>query len=145
MTEPHRFGTARHEAGHAAAALMLGRKVEEIEVTVGGLDTFYGRTRMEVADDFEDVVIRLVGYLAEGVAPVAWPPDYEDALDEEREGLGPLLRTLGVPREAYRALCDAALRLAADTEFRRRVSVLASALGACPVLSGEQVAGLLAP
>jgi hypothetical protein len=144
MPEPHRFGTARHEAGHVIAALMFGRRVEEVEVVVGALDSRYGRTRMEVECSLEDVIIRLVGYLSEGVALAAWPPAYEDALEEELEALGTLLRALGVPREAYDLLRDAAIRLADDPAFRRQVGLVASALDSCPLLTGAQVEELLA-
>jgi hypothetical protein len=144
---PHQ-ATCLHEAAHAVSARMLGLDIEEVRVD-GGEPGSHGSTRYSSIQDPPEWLVQvhannvsgLMGYLVEG-APL-WPPTYDAALTEEREGLGRVLKLVGIEREAYNLLAQAARRLAVDPIFTYNCAFLAEALSLVPRISGQQVADLL--
>ena len=143
-TDPlaERHSAAVHEGGHVAAAWALGLHVEFC--TVQPEDGYWGRTRFHVSSDVASLVVKLAGYLAEGVAPIAWPPDWSDAQECDLEGLGRLIREAPIPEETYRSAVALALRMVDDPEWQRHVSVIARALGRVGNLDADDVSALLA-
>lgn len=137
----------RHEAAHAAAAILLGRELEEVRVDRPGVDGALGlcRTKKPPAGegyDGRDMLISLVGYLAESRR--GWPPAYHAACDEERDAICILVACLGLGEREWDALCELAAEMLEDARFRRAAGVIERALSRCPVLSGPDVVQLVA-
>ena len=140
------MSTAVHEASHVAAAILLDRPVEHVLVQVGAswVGEELGHARIPVGERLEvgQVPICLVGYWSEDRP--GWPPSYEDALIEERESLGLVLRLLGATEAVYDDLVDIARRMLADPIFIRLRDAIARALRAVPRLEGEDIERLAA-
>jgi hypothetical protein len=132
---------ALHESGHTVAAWRLGRQVEFVSVEPD--DGLWGRTRLHVSGEARDLVIRLAGYLAEGEAPVPWPPTFDEARTMKLENIGALVAELRLDRATYTKLANIALEMMADPDVRRAVALVASALLRVPVLNEAQLATLL--
>jgi hypothetical protein len=144
MTDPiaERRDAAVHEGGHVAAAWALGLSI--VECTAQPEDGLLGRTRFETASDVASLIVRLAGFLAEGSAPVPWPPDWCDAHACDWEGLGELIRSASIPDVTYRAACGIPLDMAADPEWQKAVGIVAVALERVPQLDASDVLTLLA-
>jgi hypothetical protein len=141
------LGTIKHEAAHCAAAVLLGRDVEEVRVDRPGVTGALGIMRTRELPDGEkyggiDVLISLVGYLVERRPD--WPPRYELAVDEEREALCVLIDVLSIDEERWDDLCELAEEFIAAAEFRRVAGLIERALSRCPALSGADVEDLVA-
>jgi hypothetical protein len=134
--------TARHEAGHVVAARRLGLGVNLVSSVPDAAN--WGHTVITYkldapADGARAIVVKLMGYLVCGEAPIAWPPDYADAVNCEYEQLGTTLRDYDVPRSAYRQLCVVALEMAREEAFLRAVDLTAEAIDSFRFLDGAQV------
>jgi hypothetical protein len=141
------MSVARHEASHAACAILLGRRVEhtwrEIGLTQPG-DTV-GQARIPVGEQIEmsQLAICLIGYMSENEP--GWPPDYEDACGERREALGKVIHLLEVNREAYEACVEIVRDMLADTDlFIPLRDAIERALGVVPRLEAEDIEALAA-
>jgi hypothetical protein len=132
--------TCRHEAAHAAAAIWFGgRPVKCVRVdhdVYGEL----GRVTTEHERDLgpEDLIINLVGWMADGEHPGTWPPTWPVDEDED-ESVGALVCYLELDEAGYRELVDQAERLLADPAFQRLQGLIARALHLAPVLDTESV------
>jgi hypothetical protein len=134
--------TARHEAGHVVAARRLGLGIKSVSSVPD--DANWGHAvityKLDVpADGARAVVVKLMGYLVCGEAPIAWPPDYADAVDCQYEGLGQTLRDFNVSRDAYRELCGVAIDMAHDPMLLHSVELAAEAIHEFGFLDGAQV------
>jgi hypothetical protein len=133
----------RHEAAHAAAAVWLGGRssrsvrVDHPDVKVAG-QLEAGWTR-DIG--VEDLVIALIGWLADGEHPGTWPPSWPVA-EDEIEGVGLLVNFLGLTEEAYGEVVRLTEGLLANEDFRRLMSLISRALCRCPVIDGESVDSL---
>ena len=96
-----------HEAAHAAAAIVLGRRVESVEMTVGHTerDEQMGAAIVPLPEEtpLSQLPIVLVGYWSEaGIR--GWPPPFEKARTEDLESLDLILLHLGLDEESYDAV-----------------------------------------
>jgi hypothetical protein len=134
-------GVAVHEASHAAVALALGRKVAHIEREVGWVDPGEqaGHARVPIGDRFEasQVPICLAGYASTGRAD--WPPDYEQAQEEDLEGLSLVLKALRVTPEIYNEMVELTRDVLADPRVIELRDALARALDAVPTLYESEI------
>ena len=133
-------GTRRHEAAHAAAAVWFGgRRVDCVRVdepqdrVAGSVNTTLQRELGAV-----DLVISLVGWMADLDERTNWPPRWPVA-EDEADAVGKLVRGLGLNQKAYEALVDLAEELLATPEFQRLVELISRALAVAPVLDAESV------
>jgi hypothetical protein len=133
--------TLRHEAAHAAAAIWFGgRPVKCVRVdhdVYGEL----GRVTTEHERDVgpQDLIINIVGWMADGEYPGIWPPPWRLAKRMKVDGVGVLVRYLELDEAGYRELVDQAERLLADPAFQRLQGLIARALQIAPVIDGESV------
>ncbi len=138
--------TRWHEAAHASACVLLGRRVEHVAATPGHGFTGerVGSVSAPIPDEVKrrDLVAALVGYLAESA--LDWPPSYADAQSEQREALGTLIRALDVSEDEYAACIALSRELLERPDFKRLQSAIARALAAAPELTGEDVERLAA-
>ena len=81
--------------------------------------------------------IILVGYWS--TRTPGWPPSYEDALTEEREGLGQVLCLLDATEEKYNRILQYTEKLLHDPDFIRLRDAIARALNRVPRIEGETV------
>ncbi len=151
------YGTCLHEAAHCVAVLRVEEhaKLELVTVVPDSIRKSAGRMRVVreyTGDPDEDsvrlaraIVTALAGHLAEGEAPVKWPPDFRDAQTELRESLGELILEARIDRPTYHKLCGIAMDLSRDPAFRLDTELLALALQERKTLSGEEVQALLYP
>lgn len=130
---------ARHEAAHCAACLMLGREVASVSIDPVQVDLL-GVCEAPLGDGVElrDVVVALVGPLAEGVTD--WPPTWENARGERRESIGVLVDYLDLDETTWDRLVANARGLVQDPAFRELAALIERALlYAAPVLEGEDI------
>lgn len=128
--------TAREEAAHAAAARRLGLEVNYVSCM--GDKSSSGRASVKAnGNGAALIVVQLIGKIAIGTKE--WPPMYVDAVNEEMEGLGELLRLLDVSLSTYERLADVARTMAADPLLLRGVDRLEEALLHFGYLNGKQV------
>jgi hypothetical protein len=136
----------RHEAAHAACAIMLDRRVDHVLVEPGHawVGEQLGQARIPVADRIEpsQVVLCLVGYMSEDTP--GWPPSFEDALDEDREALGTVLLRLGANERAYKASVELAHAILADPDFQRLARAIERVLHRVPHLDAADIEALAA-
>jgi hypothetical protein len=138
------MSTARHEASHCAAAILLGRVVDHTWRTSGRSwpGETIGHARIPVAERIEmsQLVIALIGYLSTGAPD--WPPSYEDAREEQREALRIVIRRLGVDAETYGEVVEFCRDLLLDPDFIRLRDAIERALNAVPRLEREDIEAL---
>jgi hypothetical protein len=112
---------AIHEASHAACAIMLGRPVEHLWRETGHTlpGETLGHARIPIGERIElsQLPIALIGYMSTDAR--GWPPNFEDACNEDLEALATIIRSLGVTREAYQSCIELARDLLADPDFIR--------------------------
>lgn len=137
--------TAIHEASHCAAAWLLGRDVAYTWREVGSVlpGETLGHARIPITTlDGTQVPIAVIGYLS--TATENWPPRFEDALDEEREGLGIILRRLGATEEKYEKTIEFCRELLEDEHFVRLRDAIARALARVPRIERDTIERLAA-
>lgn len=136
--------TARHEASHAAACVLLARPVEFVERTPGHgfAGEEVGKCLAPIPGEIRgrELVVALAGYWSEETSN--WPPTYEEACTESREAVATIVRVLGVTEEIYADLVQATRELLADPEFIRLRDAIARALTVVPRLEREDVEAL---
>lgn len=141
--------TELHEASHAAACVLLSRKIEYVAIhdnlhALPGEEL--GRVRAPVPRDegvrARDVIVALIGYVAEGEKD--WPPSFEDAKSERRESLDILIRLLKLSEQRYAELVEVTRELEANPDFRRLRDSIARALRRVPRLLPEDLDALCA-
>ena len=121
---------ALHEASHAAAALLLGRRIEHIEVKrervpVGGT---MGECRVPIGAAGLDVSQLPVALSARMLERKDWPPPYEDARSERLEALNYLVGGLGLDAPNYDRLVGLARRVVSSPTFLLLRRAIADAL-----------------
>lgn len=133
--------TARHEAGHAIAALLLEIPVLAVEVH----GPFHGETRI-VPDDYDAEAIRdhalmtLCGPIcSEGAAGQVpeWPPRHDAEEQDEKELAFYALR-LGLDEAGWNRLVLDACRLACSPRFEELFAAVTGELEHTPVIKAEQ-------
>jgi hypothetical protein len=133
--------TCRHEAAHAAAAIWLGgRSIRCVRVDWPDVDV-PGRMTAERERDLapEDLIINLVGWMCDGEYPGTWPPTWPVAENTAEDGVGVLVKWLGLDEAGYREIVALAEKLLADPDFQRLQGLIARALHFAPVIDGESV------
>jgi hypothetical protein len=135
-----------HEASHCVAAIMLGRPVEylwcETGLTLPGETLGHARIPIGERIELSQLPIALIGYMSTDAR--GWPPNFEDACNEDLEALATIIRSLGVTREAYESCVELARDLLADPDFLRLRDAIARALSRSPRLEAEDVEALAA-
>jgi hypothetical protein len=132
--------TCRHEAAHAAAAIWLGgRTIRCVRVDEPDLGV-PGKMTAERERDLrpEDLIVNLVGWMADGECPGTWPPTWPVA-EDTAEGVGVLVKRLGLDEAGYREIVGLAEKLLANPDFQRLMLLVARALHLAPVIDGESV------
>jgi hypothetical protein len=138
--------TARHEASHAAMAIVLGREVDHVWRTTSAHSwagetngfCFMPFTRLE----FSQLPVILVGYMS--VGEPGWPPSFEDAQHEQLEGLGIVVRRLGIGEDDYNEVVELVRELLVDDDFVRLRNAIERALDVVPRLECEDLEALAA-
>lgn len=137
---------ARHESGHAAAALVLGRDIDRIEITDRGGQVHLSPYETTPEHDREDLLILLSGALCEGRP--CWPPSWiELTLDVEADQdvssdvawLRKRIDRLGLDETDWDRIVLEARQLIARSDFNRIELALKTALAHAPVLDTETV------
>ena len=135
-----------HECGHAIGLLLCGHGVAEVRVDhelVGEL----GRVEADFTDsgaDYGCVIALVMGPMAAGDPPLAWPPDPDSAIRDERN-LATLVEHLNLSEGDYRAAIAFAATWLDWHEVKGACALLGQALGRVPVISGRQLEELLGP
>ena len=131
-----------HEAAHASMAILMDRRVERVEVDPGmhlpGEEA--GRTIVPVDVDRIEVsqlAVCLAGYLSDGAPD--WPPPWPEALEEEREALGLVLKLMQVDEASYLAAIERVRAILDHPNFKRLQSGIARALATVPVLTQTNI------
>jgi hypothetical protein len=122
---------ALHEAAHAGAALMLGRRVAHVEVKreAGPPGTAMGECRVPLDRDelcWSQVPIMLIPYILEGRR--GWPPPFAQAKSEQLEALDHIIEGLGLEEINYERLVGLAKRIAASPALHVIRRAIASAV-----------------
>jgi hypothetical protein len=144
--------TLAHEAGHVVGALLAGHRIESVRLgatkkapRVSALTTLDWEESPKV-DLYAHLISILMGPLAAGEPPPAWPPLPNldnDAADEH------VVAHLVVHLRLSRADYMAALALAAgwldDPLVKSAIAKVAHALGREGVLTGQQIRDVLGP
>jgi hypothetical protein len=73
-----------------------------------------------------------------------WPPPYAAALDEDREGLGLVLRTFGVDQGGYDRAIEITREIVGHPEFKRLQAAIARPLSAVPRLDAIDIEAICA-
>jgi hypothetical protein len=137
------MSTAVHEASHAAAAILLGRRVERLEREGGfawpGEQLGFAKVPIDRLDASQ-VVVQLVDYLSENRD--GWPPPWPDCLDEPLEALGTVITMLGLTEERYAELVELARDLLDAPDFVALRDGIARVLVVVPRLEAEDIAAL---
>ena len=140
------MSTELHEASHAAAAVLMHRAIEFVEVHPGHalVGEEVGRAYVPVGGSIEanQVPLCLIGYLSE--AEPGWPPPWPACLDEPREALGTVLTLLGADQERYEKSVELTRQLLAQPDFIRLRNAIARALSHVPRLEAEDLEALRA-
>ena len=134
------MSTEAHEAAHAAAAIWLGgRSVRCVRVDWPDVGV-PGKMSAERKRDLrpEDLIINLVGSMADDDCPGPWPPRWP-VDTAEVDGVGAVVQQLGIDEAEYDDLVAAAAKLLADPAFRRLQGLVERALHLAPVIDGESV------
>jgi hypothetical protein len=136
--------TAVHEASHCACAYLLNRHVSYTWRALGSVweDEQLGHANIEIGPTLgpERLVIALIGYLS--VNTPGWPPPFEEAVDEELEALGLLLRHLDADPERYRRIVQFTEELLEDPHFIRLRDAIARALTRFHFIDAEAIEDL---
>jgi hypothetical protein len=152
MTTLDRPLTARHEAGHVAGLVFSGRVPlsvtadwpEDASHGVTTLDLSAEGSNRDSASDF--IVSILLGPMAH--AQAGWPPEWpldENSPDRDTRGLASLADFLGLDEAGWYALVKQAHETSRSADFKRLVSLIASALERVDELSGEEIRFLIGP
>lgn len=140
------MSTAIHEASHAAAAVLMDRAVEFVEVHPGlalaGEELGRARVPLGVSIEANRVPLCLIGYMSEGEP--GWPPPWPACLEEPREALGVVLRALGADQDRYEKSIQVTRQLLREPDFIRLRDAFARALSRVPRLEAEDIATLAA-
>jgi hypothetical protein len=138
------MSTERHEASHAAVAVYLRRRVEYVERYSGsflpGEALGFCFCPIDEAIEATQVPLALIGYMSEGRK--GWPPPYEQARDEPREGLGKLIHLLDISEEQYRKFITITRDIFVDPHFIRLRDAIEQALYSVPRLDAIAVLDL---
>ena len=135
-----------HEAGHAIGLLLNGHGVAEVRVDHQRLGEL-GRVEADFTHsgaDYGCVVALLMGPMAAGDPPPAWPPDPGSTTQDERN-LATLVEHLDLSEGDYRAAIAFAATWLDWHEVKGACALLGQALGRVPVISGRQLEELLGP
>jgi hypothetical protein len=144
-----RATTAKHEAAHCAALVMLGRLPVSVSAdwpeagSAGVMEIAWGEEGIS-RESARDVAISiLMGPLIEGKAdwPPRRPPDMSASGDEGQ--LGALARYLKLDERGWDALITQADTLAQSPEFLRLVELIARALELKDELNTDDLRWLL--
>lgn len=122
--------TCAHEAGHAAACMLLGVPVRLVDAT--GDATTLGRTEHEGADGDPETRMKIIlGGLvasAESISDLpAWPLDPDHGTTDERR-LALLAKVLDLDAGRYGEIVDEVLALSESPEYKRLHIAIAHAL-----------------
>jgi HK97 family phage prohead protease len=115
--------TARHEAYHLAAALVLGFRPLEASASLDE-DGLVGRVSVDLADEdwttrrLKDwAVVVLTGPLSEGAVP-SWPPSADSYHRDDRQ-LADVVSKLALTKSGWDELLDEAKQLTATHDFKQ--------------------------
>jgi hypothetical protein len=111
---------ALHEAAHAAAALLLGRRVDYVMVETAEVEPgdAMGECRVPIEDGEvcpSQLVIALIPYLLEWRP--GWPPSYAVARAERLEAIGRIIAALDLHPVNYQKCVDLARAVVRDRPF----------------------------
>ena len=95
-----------------------------------------GREKIEPSQ----VCVALAGYWSEDAPD--WPPDYEQAKQEQLEALSTVLDALNLSEPTYDALVRVTAEIMASPHFRRLRDALARTLSDVPRLDHEDISAL---
>ena len=145
----------RHEAGHAAAALLLGLKVTSVragfhthsELRDANPEDAAGETRFEATnnDHRQMAIAILAGPMAEGKTaywPPRWPLSLAPLTPDERQ-VGDHVQALDLDQAGYDELCDEARALTETPVFKRLHRYLVQSLTEPPHTIGAAEAAHL--
>jgi hypothetical protein len=138
-----------HEAGHAAAAVLLRATPTAIEIRDdGGGVTVPLDVDRDTAHDL--LLIALAGRLGhdEPEWPPAWPPSEQRSNDERQAAI--LAGYLNLDAAGWRTVCGKAWKLAASRPFARLERTFTTALKQSPRLDAKaidvfEISGVVAP
>ena len=138
------MSTELHEAAHAATALWFRRPVAYVWRSSGHSwpGETIGHCRAPVGEriDITQVPIALAGYWADGEE--GWPPDFEQAKQEELEALGLVLELLGLDEEQYNRVVALCAEVFGNPDFLRLRDAIARALARAPRLEDGDIEAL---
>jgi hypothetical protein len=146
-----RQATLAHEAGHVVGGLLAGHRIETVrlgptkrEPKNSGTTTFDWAQSPEV-DLYGHLVAVLMGPMAAGKQPPAWPPLPDlDGNDDEHVVLT-LVSHLKLSRAEYLAAVALAAHWLVDPLVKAAVARVAHALGQTGSLTDAQVRDVLGP
>jgi hypothetical protein len=87
----------------------------------------------------EDLIVALVGWMADDECPGTWPPPWRRVAEVGTDGVGALVKRLGLDEAGYREIVGLAEKLLANPDFQRLQRLIARALAIAPVIDGESV------
>lgn len=139
-----RLSTEIHEANHAATALWIGRTVNYVERAAGhvfaGEDLGFCHCPIGDRLDGTQIAICISGRM--GLPD--WPPPFEQACVEPREGLNLVIERLGLTEEAYDGIVAVVREIHEDPDYQALRDVIAKALVVVPRLEAEDINRLAA-
>jgi hypothetical protein len=127
--DPHRV--ADHEAGHAVSVVHNEKHAKLVEARI---DHPTPRAEGLVQVQRPPVVTAgmlltcLIGPLCDPTRTYEWPPPWPSCLGETREGLATRLALLEMTPDLWARVCDLAVEMASDPEFRLHVALVSQAL-----------------
>jgi hypothetical protein len=141
--------TLAHEAGHVVGGLLAGHRIETVrlgpterEPKTSGLTTFDWSESPEV-DLFGHLVAVLMGPMAAGEQPPAWPPLPDMDRNNDEHVVLTLVSHLKLSKPEYVAAVALASHWLADPLVKSAIAKVAHALGQSGSLSDAQVRDVL--
>jgi hypothetical protein len=142
--------TCRHEAGHVAALVMVGRLPRQVRVDRPDVD-LAGVVHLDLGDvdhqlALDMIVVILLGPMSEPRAgwPPEWPIDPDDP-EEEIAKLSTLAAYLDLEEADWWSLVRQANHLLGSPAFLRIRGLIEAALSRIPALDAGQLRRLLGP
>jgi hypothetical protein len=135
------FAHCQHEARHTVGAwwLVPGLRVESVAVGVHATDEgVMNSSRVSGELGIGDLVVSLVGWIQDPDLPegAVWPERWPVRPDAP-EGVGRIVRQLGLSERQYQGACELAEELVEEPAFREAVDLVARALQIAPALDYE--------